>query len=128
MIRQNKPIARIQSKNLPDVDCEQHKHINEGLPKILYLSIGCKIMLRKNLWTEGKLVNGSTGIVHAIIYAKDECSPSIPLYILVKFDDYKGPTLINGLFPIKPINVTWTHDSINYSRKQLRSVLRSYYT
>lgn len=111
------------SQNTPDIDCEQHKNIKEGLPKTLYLSIGCKIMLRKNLWTEGGFLNGSTGTVHAIIYAENEQSPSIPLYILVKFDDYEGPTFIDGLFLIKPVIVTWSHDGITYSRKQLPVVL-----
>lgn len=123
LIQQKQPIAKIQSENKPDVICPQHKTINEGVPQILYLSVGCKIMLRKNLWTKGGLVNGSQGIVHGIIYAEGQQSPDIPSYILVKFDKYNGPTLVDGLFPIKPITVTWTHNYMTYTRKQLPIVL-----
>ena len=33
-----------------------------GLPQLLQLSIGARIMLRKNLWTDMSLVNGALGM------------------------------------------------------------------
>lgn len=42
----------------------------------------------------------------------------MPAYILVNFDKYTGPTLINNSIPIIPHSAYWMHNKINHYRKQ----------
>ena len=78
----------------------------EGLEKTLYISKGCKIMLRKNLWVDKKLVNGTIGRVIDVIYDSGKQFPSV---ILCEFDNYEGPAIIPGskIIPIKPVLSSW---------------------
>ena len=55
-------------------------------------------MLISNLWVESGLVNGSMGTVKAICY-QNGGPPSLPLAIMVHFDCYSGPTLVDGSVP-----------------------------
>lgn len=44
----------------------------QGLSAKLLLSIGCRVMLTKNLWTNKGLCNGALGFVKDIIYSSTE--------------------------------------------------------
>lgn len=76
-------------------------------------------MLRRNLWTNGGLVNGSLGTVRAVIYEPNKKPPELPAYVLVEFDKYNGPYLYEKCFPIVPYMQTWTKDGISFTRLQL---------
>ena len=76
-------------------------------------------MLRVNLWVPGGLVNGSVGIIKSIVYAEGMAPPQLPLYVLVEFDNFNGPYVINKSFPVVPIQRSWSDRGINYSRLQL---------
>ncbi|KAK3918910.1 ATP-dependent DNA helicase [Frankliniella fusca] len=88
-----------------------------NLQNLLEITIGARVMLRSNLWTEGGLVNGCVGYVVDIVYCAeiDEDSPAI---IMVKFDSYYGPTLENGCVPIIRIVKSWTVNNIHCTRLQ----------
>lgn len=45
--------------------------------------------------------------------------PDLPLAVMVKFDNYQGPTLPDGTVPIVPIRHTWTTSGCHCSRLQL---------
>lgn len=47
-------------------------------------------MLTTNLWTQTRLVNGALGEIIEIIYSFNSKPPDIPMYIMVKFDNYSG--------------------------------------
>ena len=49
-------------------------------------------MLTINLWASVGLCNGSTGTIIDIIYAENHAPPDLPIAVLVKFDDYCGPS------------------------------------
>ena len=54
-------------------------------------------MLTRNLWIETGLCNGAMGEVKDIIY-NDNVPPDLPITVLVKFNNYCGPTFMdNGL-------------------------------
>ncbi|XP_059064702.1 uncharacterized protein LOC131856794 [Cryptomeria japonica] len=63
-------------------------------------------MLLANLWIEVGLVNGSIGLVKNIIYEPSTKPPDLPNFIIVHFQNYKGPpwnTLHPNDIPIAPI-------------------------
>ncbi|KAI3992960.1 hypothetical protein MKX01_009703 [Papaver californicum] len=67
---------------------------HKRLKKILLLSKGARVMLRKNLSTQHDLVNGSTGIVMDIVYAIWEKLPiDMHVVVMVDFDKYIDPKL-----------------------------------
>ncbi|XP_057844943.2 uncharacterized protein LOC131054442 [Cryptomeria japonica] len=102
----NNPIAisratTTTSKIAIDVD-------NEQLEKQVLLSPGQRIMLTTNIWTQTGLVNGALGKIIEIIYRSDSKPPDIPMYIMVKFDNYSGSQWHPNdpkLVPITPISL-----------------------
>jgi len=72
------------------------------------LCVGAKVVLEKNLWFEGRLLNGSIGEVLEIKYVNDSPAPGeLPEYVLVKFDNFMGlelyPSGTLAGVPIVPI-------------------------
>ncbi len=83
------------------------KDLHNLQPK-LHLSIGCRVMLLYNIWTEEGLANGSQGILFDIVWHPDTVDPRTepPLHLLVAFEDvgrntphlfkYKGMKVLPG--------------------------------
>ncbi|XP_057833467.2 uncharacterized protein LOC131044209 [Cryptomeria japonica] len=79
---------------------------NEQLPLELLLCENQQVMLLANLWIEVGLVNGSIGLVKNIIYKLNTKPPDLPKFVIVHFQNYKGPpwdTLHPNDIPITPI-------------------------
>lgn len=119
----NEPIAEIIAINKPDCILKPSEEEAGGLLPCIYLSIGCRVMLIKNLWTQAGLVNGALGTVTAIVYDEGVLPPDLPLYILVKFDKYYGECFHNDSVPIVPESVSWSRNNVTYCRKQYPLVL-----
>jgi len=79
----------------------------KGLEAHLLLARSARIMLRANLWTDAGLVNGLMGFIQEILFKEGQKPPSLPIAVLIEFDNYTGPaiTTIEGkkLIPILPI-------------------------
>ncbi len=60
----------------------------------LLLARGVKIMLRTNLWIETSLVNSSVGTVQEIIFEENQSPPSLPIAVLIEFNNYSDSTII----------------------------------
>lgn len=90
----------------------------QGLSAKLYLTKGCRIMLRRNLCVRRGLVNGSLGTVREIIYRAGERPPLLPYAILIEFDKFTGPYYSENLFPLLPITNTWRDQNVECSRRQ----------
>jgi ATP-dependent DNA helicase PIF1 len=110
------PVARILSENNPNTGASEK---GKTLQHVLNLSIGCRVMLRKNISVPLGLVNGSIGILRAIVYEAGSVPPALPSYVLVQFSDYKGPCLVDDLFPIVPTTESWNAKGAAVTRKQL---------
>ena len=92
------------------------------LPRFLFLSRGARVMLRHNLWTEAGLVNGAMGTVHDIIYKPDTRPGTLPAVVLVKFDNYTGPSCLESEERVVPIcsrKSEWFVRGMQKSRTQL---------
>ncbi|XP_057857985.2 uncharacterized protein LOC131067076 [Cryptomeria japonica] len=79
---------------------------NEQLPLELLLCENQQVMLLANLWIEVGLVNGSIGLVKNIIYEPNTKPPDLPKFVIVRFQNYKGPPwdpLHPNDIPIAPI-------------------------
>lgn len=59
------------------------------------------------------------GTIKEIIYEENKSPPLLPLCLLIEFDDYKGPYIIQNLFPIIPLTRKWIYKGIECSRTQL---------
>ncbi|KAI3878654.1 hypothetical protein MKX03_017199 [Papaver bracteatum] len=91
------PVAHISSEN----NCEAAKGADSDeakrLQKVVLLSKGARVMLRKNLSTQYGLVNGSTGTVVDVVYLDGKMPPGdMPIAVMVKFDKYIGPQVYEG--------------------------------
>ena len=67
------------------------------------------------------LCNGSTGTVVDIIFAENHNPPDLPIAVLVKFDNYCGPSFSNMPFcvPITPVTATVSVSNSVHERQQL---------
>jgi len=73
----------------------------EGLTPSLLLTVGARVMLTRNLWTDVGLVNGALGVVHSILYNEDNIR--FPVVVIVKFDKYTGPSVFTETVNCVPI-------------------------
>ena len=89
-----------------------------GLEPVIHLCKEARIMLTNNLWIEAGLVNGAMGTVKAIAYLRGS-PPYLLQAVIVKFDQYSGPTLHDGTIPIVPLKRTWVEGNNAMSRQQL---------
>jgi ATP-dependent DNA helicase PIF1 len=89
----NRPVLKINA--LHHGPRAEHASTEDAgnLEATLLLSIGCRIMLLENLWTEHGLANGAFGTVHEIVWQEGdgEARHRVPFALLVKFDHYTGP-------------------------------------
>ena len=125
---------KLQELKLPVVKIKAHNSCKEardndgdetmGLEQNILLAEGARIMLRMNLWDRAGLVNGAMGTVRKIIY-KDEGPPGLSYCVLVKFDNYTGPSITNepGVVPIQPYTARWYNGTKSLFRTQLPIIL-----
>ena len=93
-----------------------------GLEPCIFLAKDAHVMLTMNLWTDVGLCNGATGTVIDFIYADNQQPPDLPEAVIVKFDNYKGPSIsesISSCVPLCPITISsQTLDGL-HERQQL---------
>lgn len=83
------PIALLIIEQLRGPPCSNPAE--EQLQSRILLCVQKKVMLCSNLWVEIGLVNGALGEVKAIVYKDAENPPSLPLFVVVQFNNYIGP-------------------------------------
>ena len=99
----NQPIARINAIHSSDIAKKSTPDEMSGLEPVIFPAKGAHVMLTMNLWTDAGLCNGASGTVLYFIYATNEQPPDLPIAVVVKFNDYRGPSIsddIPGCVPI----------------------------
>jgi len=79
-------------------------------------------MLTIYLWASVGLCNGAAGTIVDIIYAVPHSPPDLPIAVMVKFDDYRGPSFSDDLtssVPYCPITVSAQSLQGIHERQQL---------
>ncbi|CAB3988330.1 ATP-dependent DNA helicase PIF1 [Paramuricea clavata] len=108
LLKLHAPIAEVHARH----SSQDAKHVSAqdmlGLHPVVLTCRGARVMLTMNLWSMVGLYNGSTGTVVDIIFAESRNSPDLPVAVLVKFDNYCGPSFSNMPFcvPIPPVTAT----------------------
>ena len=93
-----------------------------GLQPLLFLAKGAKVMLTMNLWPAVGLCNGATGTVIHFIYQNNHQPPNLPIAVIVKFDNYRGPSISETLpscVPICPVTASAQLPDGFHERQQL---------
>ena len=93
-----------------------------GLQPVLCLAKNSKVMLTMNLWPSVGLCNGATGTVVDFIYHSNLQPPSLPIAVIVQFDEYEGPSIFEdkpNCVPICPVTVTLQISERCHERQQL---------
>src|SRR5947209_102858 len=104
----NIPVARIRAIHTGGSEASKaDSDLAKGLESQLILAKGAHIMLRANLCVKSGLVNGVIGTVDAILFEENQGPPSLPIAVLVAFDNYTGSAIISTegkkVVPITPI-------------------------
>ena len=89
-----------------------------GLESILCLNVGATVMLTRSLWAKYGLCNGAMGVVNTVIYKDGQYPPSLPITVLVVFENYKRPMVDGCCAPVIPI-VSNSNTSENLKRIQV---------
>jgi len=118
----NHPIATINAVHSSNIAKKSTPDEMSGLEPVIFLAKGAHVMLTMNLWTDAGLCNGATGTVLDLIYATNQQPPNLPIAVVVKFNDYRGPSITNdipGCVPICPITVSSNGFGGVHERQQL---------
>ena len=121
LLKLHAPIAEVHAR----LSSQDAKHISAqdmlGLHPVVLLCKGARVMLTMNLWSLVGLCNGLTGTVVDIIFVESHNPPDLPIAVLVKFDNYCGPSFANMPFcvPIPPVTATVCVGNCVHERQQL---------
>ena len=94
------------------------------LSQNLLISIGSRIILRKNLWTDAGLVNRVLGYISGVVFT--DYNRMLTNYLLIEFDGYCGPPFLPEypkVVPIPTFKGDFEHESKNCTRIQFSIVL-----
>ena len=113
-----KPLATIKAVHTGANASKAPSDDASGLEPIVCLAQSARIMLTNNLWVDVGVVNGAMGTIEAMCY-RTGGPPDLPLAVMVRFDNYSGPTLHIGTAPITPMRRTWSTSGVQCSCLQL---------
>ena len=116
------PVAQVNARHSSPAAKNVSPDDFSGLQPLLFLAKGAKIMLTMNLWPAVGLCNGATGTIVHFIYHNNQHPPDMPIAVVVKFDNYTGPSISQTLpscVPIIPITASTQLSNGFHERQQL---------
>ncbi|KAK3916422.1 ATP-dependent DNA helicase PIF6 [Frankliniella fusca] len=85
LLETGNPVAFVKAQNNCKAAFKGSDENADGLNNTLFLSIGAKVMLRRNFNVSLGLSNGSIGYIKRIIYYSGQQPPSVPAFVIVQF-------------------------------------------
>lgn len=122
LLQLKQPIAKIKAKRSSSQAAKISPQEMYGLEPTLLILKEALVMLTMNLWPSVGLCNGSTGTIMDIIYTTPHKHPDLPVVVIVKFDNYIGPSIsenIPSLVAIAPVDVSAQYGNSVHERQQL---------
>ena len=116
------PVAHIHARHSSATAKKIPSEDMSGLEPVVFLAKDARVMLTMNLWSSVGLCNGATGIVVGFIFENNHQPPDLPVAVIVKFDNYKGPSFNEtqpSCLPICPITVLSQSENGFHERQQL---------
>ena len=126
-----RPVAVLKAVNLssgnysPDVLAQVDPDTACNLTQTLHLSVGSRVVVKKNLWTSKGLVNGALGYLRGIVWLTNERG-KLPDFVLVEMDHYSGPPFLQQhprTVPIAPYQGNFEYKGASCIRIQVPLVL-----
>ena len=104
-VNQQHPVAKVSAQMEGMHATKSSADKAGGLVRVLYITIGARIMLTCNILVKHGLFNGAVGTVKDIIYSdgkspRDRCLPEV---VLVDFPEYSGPPFLDSAPTVIPI-------------------------
>ena len=93
LLQLKQPIAKITAKRSSSQAAKISPQEMYGLEPTLLILKGALVMLTMNLWPSVGLCNGSTGTIVVILFSTPHKPPDLPIVVIVKFDNYIGPSI-----------------------------------
>lgn len=121
LLELNRPIKLIKALNTGPKAHEATTDQAGNLEQQLALCIGARVMLTKDEWVEGGLVNGALGTITQIEWDEDaDTEIDMPFVVMVKFDDYEGPAFQDdsNALPIMPETRHFKYQNNDCTRTQ----------
>ena len=122
LLQLKQPIAKIEAKHSSSKAAKISPQDLYGLEPTLLISKDALVMLTMNLWPAVGICNGATGTVMDIIYTTPYKPPDLSVAVIVKFDNYIGPSLsekVPSLVAIAPVTVSTQSGNSIHERQQL---------
>ena len=116
------PVAELKARHSSRYAAKLPSNELSGLEPVIYLAKGANVMLTSNLWADVGLCNGATGNVVDFIFQTGHSPPSLPVAVIVNFDDYSRPQFIDSIhncIPICPTTASTYVDGKVHERQQL---------
>ena len=122
LIKLQQPVAQMTARHSSVTAKKISADDFSGLQPLLFFAKGAKVMLTMNLWPAVGLCNGATGTVIHFIYQNNHQPPDLPIAVIVKFDNYRGPSISETLpscVPICPVTASAQLSDGFHERQQL---------
>ena len=120
LLKLGNPIFKVEANNQPPSGASVDADQAEGLMQTLFIAVGARIIINRNLWTDCKIVNGAMGTIRHIVFSTRNNS-QLPDLIFVELENYNGPSYsgMENVVPIAPVTSSWRSRNTNYTRRQL---------
>ena len=99
------PVAHINARHSSAFAKNISAEDMSGLEPVMFLAKGATVMLTMNLWASVGLCNWATGTVIYFIFQNNRQPPSLPVAVIVQFENYRCPSFNDTQLSHVPI---WT--------------------
>ena len=114
------PIARLDAQHHGSGAKQGTSEQASRLEPTLFSSKGAKAMLTRNVFTQQGFINGSFGVVKALMHEQRDCPPNLPQAVVVQFPSFKGKSHLSDVLSCVAITLEtaeWWSGGLWWSEK-----------